>query len=61
MIMVSSNGLSKPPLGFKSIKTAYATIKGIEVMRALRKGQASLFYNGNLLEEVWLVNRVFGI
>ena len=47
--MVSSNGLSKPPLGFKSIKTAYATLKGIEVMRALRKGQASLFYNGNLL------------
>ncbi|MFI3601214.1 hypothetical protein U2191_29195, partial [Klebsiella quasipneumoniae] len=25
---------------FKSMKTAYATIKGIEVMRALRKGQA---------------------
>ncbi|MFX5084682.1 IS6 family transposase, partial [Acinetobacter baumannii] len=24
-------------------KTAYATIKGIEVMRALRKGQASSF------------------
>ncbi|MCV5378767.1 transposase, partial [Escherichia coli] len=29
-------------LGFKSMKTAYATIKGIEVMRALRKGQAAL-------------------
>ncbi len=25
------------------MKTAYATIKGIEVMRALRKGQASAF------------------
>ncbi len=25
------------------MKTAYATIKGIEVMRALRKGQASHF------------------
>lgn len=48
-------------LGFKSMKTAYATIKGIEVMRALRKGQASLFYNGNILGEVWLVNRVFGL
>ncbi|MCS1022876.1 transposase, partial [Escherichia coli] len=33
-------------LGFKSMKTAYATIKGIEVMRALRKGQASAFYYG---------------
>ncbi|MCM7061552.1 hypothetical protein M8N48_23075, partial [Enterobacter hormaechei] len=25
----------------------YATIKGIEVMRALRKGQASAFYYGD--------------
>ncbi|RIW41680.1 IS6 family transposase, partial [Acinetobacter baumannii] len=25
------------------------------------KGQASLFYNGNILGEVWLVNRVFGL
>ncbi len=33
-----------PMLGFKSIKTAYATIKGIEVMHALRKGQAKLGY-----------------
>jgi len=46
-------------LGFKSMKTAYATIKGIEVMRALR--QASLFYRGHALGEMYLVNRVFGI
>jgi len=36
-----------PTLGFKSIKTAHATIKGIEVMRALRKGQAEHFYMTN--------------
>ena len=29
------------------MKTAYATIKGIEVMRALRKGEASAFYYGD--------------
>lgn len=29
--------LIKPVRGFKSIPTAYATIKGFEVMRALRK------------------------
>ena len=29
--------LIKPALGFKSMKTAYATIKGFEVMRALKK------------------------
>ncbi|CBJ88850.1 transposase (fragment) [Xenorhabdus nematophila ATCC 19061] len=33
-----------PILGFKSIKTAYATLKGIEVIHALRKGQAEAFY-----------------
>src|SRR5690625_7294829 len=33
--------LIKPVRGFKSIPTAYATIKGFEVMRARRKGQAS--------------------
>ncbi len=31
--------LIKPTLGFKSMKTAYATIKGFEVMRMFRKGQ----------------------
>lgn len=34
-------------LGFKSMKTAYATIKAIEVMRALRKGQAEPWYYGH--------------
>lgn len=33
--------------GFKSMKTAYTTIKGIEVMRALRKGLVSAFYYGD--------------
>jgi hypothetical protein len=33
---------NKPTLGFKSIKTAYATIKGFELMHDLRKGQAKL-------------------
>ena len=43
------------------MKTAYATIKGIEVMRALRKGQASSFYYGQPQGEVCLINRVFGL
>lgn len=48
-------------LGFKSMKTAYAIIKGIEVMRALRKGQAASFsfYFGRPLGEMRLVSRVF--
>ncbi len=43
------------------MKTAYATIKGIEVMRALRKGQAESFYFGHPLGEMRLVSRVFEI
>jgi len=35
--------LIRPVRGFKTLKTAYATIKGFAVMRALRKGQAAAF------------------
>ena len=35
--------LIRPVHGFKTLKTAYATSKGFEVMRALRKGQAEIF------------------
>lgn len=41
------------------MKTAYATVKGIEVMRALRKGQATPFYYRDPLGEMRLVRRVF--
>ncbi len=46
-------------LGFKSMKTAYATIKGIEVMRALRKGRPQHFIMVIPLGEMRLVSRVF--
>jgi len=46
-------------LGFKTMKTAYATIKGVEVMRALRKGQAESFYFVHPLGGMHLVSRVF--
>lgn len=39
-------------LGFKSMKRAYGTIKGIEVMRALCRGQTSPFSYGNPLGEM---------
>ena len=34
--------LIRPVRGFKTMKTAYATIKGFEVMRALKKGPTAL-------------------
>jgi transposase-like protein len=55
--------LIKPTLGFKSMKTAYATIKGFEVMRMFRKGQFNTWFRDNppLTGEIGLINRQFGI
>jgi IS6 family transposase len=54
--------LIKPVRGFKSLKTAYATLKGFEVMHAIRKGQAALWrYGGDIMGEVRLIERNFGI
>ena len=54
--------LIRPVRGFKTLKTAYATIRGFEVMRALRKGQAAIF---NLTQDIHgearIVERAFGI
>ena len=61
LLSVASPSATAATLGFKSMKTAYATIKGIEVMRALRKGQASSFYYGQPQGEVCLINRVLGL
>ena len=54
--------LTRPVRGFKSLPTAYATIKGFEVMRALRKGQASAFnVTRDIRGEARIVERAFGL
>lgn len=54
--------LIKPVRGFKTLKTAYATIKGFEVMRALRKGQAANFnLTRDIRGEARIVERAFDI
>ena len=54
--------LIRPVRGFKTLKTAYATIKGFEVMRALRKGQAGMFaLQGGIVGEARIVERAFGL
>ena len=51
-----------PTLGFKTMKAAYATIKGFEVMRALKKGQARPWrYQEGIMGEVRLIERNFGL
>ena len=53
---------SRPVRGFKTLKTGYATIKGFEVMRALRKGQALAFnITRDIRGEARIVERAFGL
>ncbi len=54
--------LIKPTLGFKSMRTANATLKGFEVMRAIKKGQtkAGQIQKG-IRGEIRLIERAFGI
>jgi transposase-like protein len=54
--------LIRPVRGFKTLKTAYATIRGFEVMRALRKGQATAFnLTRDIRGEARIVERAFGV
>ena len=54
--------LIRPVRGFKSMKTAYATIKGFEVMRAPRKGQAAMFaIQGGIVGKTRIIERAFGV
>jgi IS6 family transposase len=54
--------LIRPVRGFKTLKTAYATIKGFEVMRALRKGQAAIFnITRDIRGEARIVERALGL
>lgn len=54
--------LIKPTLGLKSMKTAFATIKGFEVMRMFKKGQMNAsIYGQGLAAEIRLINAQFGI
>ena len=54
--------LLRPVRGFKTLKTAYATIRGLELMRALRKGQAAAFnLTRGIRGEARIIERTFGI
>lgn len=54
--------LIKPVRDFKTMKTAYATIKGFEVMHALRKGQGCAFnLTRDPIGEKRMIERAFGV
>ena len=51
-----------PVQGIKTLKTAYATIKGFEVMRALRKGLALAFnITRDIRDKARIVEPAFGL
>jgi IS6 family transposase len=54
--------LIRPVRGFKTLKTACATIAGFDVMRALRKGQAAIFnLTRDIRGEARIIERAFGL
>ncbi|HHX7304976.1 TPA: IS6 family transposase, partial [Legionella anisa] len=52
--------LINPVRGFQSMKTAYATIRGFEIMRMFKKGQFNIWMYGNRTESSF-INEQFGI
>jgi transposase, IS6 family len=54
--------LIRPTLGFQSMRTARATIKGFEVMRMVKKGQFSSWIEAvGGGTEVRFISRLFGL
>jgi transposase-like protein len=51
--------ITKPMLGFKSFLTADQTLKGIEALHLIRKGQAD--DNSTFLTAVEWLNKIFGL
>jgi transposase, IS6 family len=49
-----------PARGFQTMKTAYATIKGFEVMRMIRRGHC-ITCKPHVKDEIHLVNKLFDI
>jgi len=52
--------LIRPARGCQTMKTAYATIKGFEIMRIIRRGHCMLRELG-AVSEVRFVNKLFGL
>jgi transposase, IS6 family len=53
--------LTKPGMGFFSFKTAWQTLQGFEVMNMIRKGQVQAVDKGDVMSQVALVAKLFGV
>ena len=52
---------TRPMLGFKRFTTAWRTLRGLEIMHALRKGQARWMAKGDVVGQTQLIHKVFGL
>ena len=57
---ISVKRIVRPMLGFQSFHTAIKTLKGIEIMHMIKKGQVETL-NRCVLAEVNFINQLFGI
>ena len=48
-------------LGFKRFTTAWRTVRGIEIMHVLRKGQTRWMAKGDVVGQTRLIHKVFGL
>jgi len=48
-------------MGFFSFETAWRTLQGFEAMNMIRKGQVKNVGKGDILNQVALVSRMFGV
>jgi IS6 family transposase len=51
----------KPGRGFYSFKTAWATLRGYEIMNMIRKGQIRNVAKGNILRQLEFIHQAFGL
>jgi transposase-like protein len=51
----------KPMMGFKSFNTARRTLRGIEAMSMIRKGQVKGISKGDSVSQVKFIEKLFGI
>ena len=53
--------LVKPDLGFGSFHTAWRTLRGYEIMNAIRKGQLTGARRGNIASQNRLIAQMLGV
>jgi transposase-like protein len=53
--------LTKPGMGFQSFNTARLTIRGIEAMNMIRKGQINNVQKGDVIGQISFIHEIFGI